>query len=39
MGLFYDMKSTQLIFVYTVLTEIIAMMLYMKMNNAIKRGN
>ncbi len=38
MGLFYDMKSTQSIIAYTVLMEIIAVAIYMKMNSVIKRG-
>jgi len=39
MGLFYDMKSTQLIIAFTVLTEILAIAVYSKMNNAVKSGD
>jgi MFS family permease len=39
MGLFYDMKLTKLIFAFTAVAEIIAIMLYIKMNNAIKSGH
>lgn len=39
MGLFYDMKLTKLIIAFTVVAEIIAIMLYIKMNNTIKSSH
>lgn len=39
MGLFYDMKSIQLIIAYNVIMEIIAIAIYIKMNNVIKTDN
>jgi len=39
MGLFYDMKLTNLIIAFTAVAEIMALVLYFKMHNAIKRGS
>lgn len=39
MGVFYDLKSIQLIIAYTVVMEIIAIVIYFYMNKAIKNGH
>ena len=39
MGVFYDLKSIQLIIAYTVVMEIIAIVIYLNMNKAIKNGH
>ncbi|NLL36528.1 MAG: MFS transporter [Fretibacterium sp.] len=39
MGLFYDMKSTNLIIAFTAMAEIIAIALYFKIHDAVKSGH